>query len=288
LTRYGQNFLIDLNLQRLLVDAAHVEPGDVVLEVGTGTGSVTAELAKLGAKVVTVEVDRRMYDLAARELAGVENVVMLHRDALKNKNRLHPDVMRAVQESLESVPNGRFKVVANLPYNIATPLITNLLAGSPVPATMTVTIQKELADRIVAQPATKDYGSVSVWIQSQCRAEIVRVLPPEAFWPRPKVSSAIVQIVLDEELRERIPELGFFHHFVRTVFFHRRKFLRSVIASGYKGKLELPDADLVLAEMKLDRTTRAEELDVPTMFALSERIRARVAIADETRRRDQN
>jgi 16S rRNA (adenine1518-N6/adenine1519-N6)-dimethyltransferase len=116
----------------------------------------------------------------------------------------------------------------------------------------------------------------------------VRVLPPEAFWPRPKVSSAIVQIVLDEELRERIPELGFFHHFVRTVFFHRRKFLRSVIASGYKGKLELPDADLVLAEMKLDRTTRAEELDVPTMFALSERIRARVAIADETRRRDQN
>jgi 16S rRNA (adenine1518-N6/adenine1519-N6)-dimethyltransferase len=167
-------------------------------------------------------------------------------------------------------------VAANLPYNIATPLLSNLLSEETPPQTMTVTIQKELAERITAAPGTKDYGALSIWIQSQCRAEILRILPPSVFWPRPKVSSAFLQITLDDSLRQRIPNRPFFHDFVRAMFFHRRKFLRSELASVVKGQLGKPEVDAILADRNLDGTLRAEALDVDTMLALCEAVRAAV------------
>lgn len=275
-TRHGQNFLIDLNLLDLLFEAAQIGPQDVVLEVGTGTGSLTAKLARVAAAVVSVELDPQMHQLASEELIRFDNVLLLRRDALKNKNRLNPDLLAAVRERLAEAPDRRFKLAANLPYNIATPIISNLLACDTPPATMTVTIQKELGDRIVARPSTKDYGALSVWVQSQCEAEIVRVMPPSAFWPRPKVHSAIVQIRLRPDWRERIPDLNFFHSFARSMFFHRRKFLRSVILSGYKGQLDKPQVDGLMAELGFSESTRAEQLDVPTMLRLCEAIRPRV------------
>lgn len=277
-TRHGQNFLIDLNLLDLLFETARVEPRDVVLEVGTGTGSLTAKLARTAAAVVSVELDPQMHQLASEELIDFDNVRLMRRDALKNKNHLNPDVLAAVKERLSAVPDARFKLAANLPYNIATPIITNLLACEMPPETMTVTIQKELADRIVARPSTKDYGALSVWVQSQCEAQIVRLMPPTAFWPRPKVTSAIIHIRLRRDWRERIPDLDFFHSFARTMFFHRRKFLRSVILSGYKGRLGKPEVDAIMAELGFDATTRAEQLDVATMLRLCETIRTRLAV----------
>ena len=136
----------------------------------------------------------------------------------KSKHTLDPAMMATVAARLAEKPGRRFKLVANLPYSVATPLIANLLAGSLVPETMTVTIQRELAERIVAQPGTKDYGALSVWVQCQCQVQLVRLMPPEAFWPRPKVTSAIVQIRLDPERREKIADRDFFHAFVRTLF----------------------------------------------------------------------
>ena len=279
-TRHGQNFLIDLNLLDLLFESARIGPGDVVLEVGTGTGSLTAKLARAAAAVVSVELDPQMHQLASEELVQYDNVTLLRRDALKNKNRLNPDVLATVRERLDEAPGRRFKLAANLPYNIATPIISNLLACDLPPATMTVTIQKELGDRIVARPSTKDYGALSVWVQSQCEAEIVRVMPPSAFWPRPKVHSAIVQIHLRPDWRERIPDLEFFHSFARSMFFHRRKFLRSVILSGYKGRLDKPQVDAIMAELGFNETTRAEQLDVPAMLRLCEAIRTELAECD--------
>jgi 16S rRNA (adenine1518-N6/adenine1519-N6)-dimethyltransferase len=276
-TRHGQNFLIDLNLLDLLFESARVEPRDVVLEVGTGTGSLTAKLARAAAAVVSVELDPQMHQLASEELIDFDNVLLMRRDALKNKNRLNPDVLDAVQERLAAVPDARFKLVANLPYNIATPIISNLLACDTPPETMTVTIQKELADRIVARPSTKDYGALSVWVQSQCEAEIVRLMPPTAFWPRPKVTSAIIHVRLRRDWRERIGDLDFFHTFARSMFFHRRKFLRSVILSAYKGRLDKPNVDAIMAELSLNETTRAEQLDVPTMLRLCETTRSRLS-----------
>ena len=110
---------------------------------------------------------------------------------------------------------------------------------------MTATIQKELAERIAARPGSKDYGALSIWMQSQCRVEILRMLPPAVFWPRPKVSSAFVQITLDEALRRRIPDRKFFHDFVRAMFCHRRKFLRSELLSVVKGRLGKPEVDAI-------------------------------------------
>ena len=275
-SRHGQNFLIDLNLVQLLVDSAELDQRDVVLEVGTGTGSLTAMMAERAGWVVTVEIDAALHQLAREETADCENVTLLHVDALKNKNNFRPEVIETVQARLAEVSGGRFKLAANLPYNIATPVISNLLSTPITPVSMTVTIQKELADRIIAQPSTKDYSALSIWVQSQCRAEIVRVMPPSVFWPRPKVTSAIIKIVPDAELRGRIPDLEFFHQHVRAMFFHRRKFLRSVILSAYKGKLDKPAVDAIMADQGLGPTSRAEELNVEKMIELCEAVRARL------------
>ena len=272
-TRHGQNFLIDLNLIRLLVDAANLTTDDVVLEVGTGTGSLTALLAAQAAGVITVEIDSRLHQLASEELFGVGNVIMLLQDALKNKNTLDAGLLATIAQSLQQHPNSRFKLVANLPYNIATPILSNLLECPTPPVSMTATIQKELADRILASPGTKDYGALSIWIQSQCRVQLVCVLPPSVFWPRPKVTSAIVHIDRDDQLRGQIVDLAFFHQFVRSLFFHRRKLLRSVLSAGYKDQLSKANIDALLTDLGLSPDSRAEQLDVPTVIRLSDAIR---------------
>ena len=275
-SRHGQNFLVDINLVELLVRSADIGANDVILEVGTGTGSLTAMMAKQAAAVVTIEIDEHLYQLASQELAEFENVTMLHQDALRNKNNLHPNVIQAVQEQLNQDPARRFKVAANLPYNIATPIISNLLLSEIVPDSMTVTIQKELAERITAKPSTKDYSALSIWVQSLCDTEIIRVMSPSVFWPRPKVESAIIHLVHRAERRQRIANLEFFHTFVRAMFFHRRKFLRSVVISAFKGRLDKPTVDEVLQEMQLGPNARAEELDVQTMLELSDLLRERL------------
>jgi 16S rRNA (adenine1518-N6/adenine1519-N6)-dimethyltransferase len=173
-------------------------------------------------------------------------------------------------------PGRQLKLVANLPYNIATPVIANLLLIDPVPVSMTVTIQKELAYRIVAPPRTKDYSALSVWMQSLCDIEIVRIMAPTVFWPRPKVDSAIIHITPSNEKRSRIPDLVFYHSFVRSMFFHRRKFLRNELISAFKNQLDKPAVDALMESMQLGPTSRAEELDVDTMLALAETCRQKV------------
>ena len=273
-SRHGQNFLIDLNLVELLVASAELDQRDVVLEVGTGTGSLTAMMAERAATVVTVEIDAHLFELASEELLRFDNVTMLRFDALKNKNQFDPRVMEAVGAALSAAPERRFKLVANLPYNVATPVLSNLLLTEHVPVMMVATIQKELADRIVAQPWTKDYGALSVWMQSQCTVEIVRVMPPSVFWPVPKVHSAIVKLVVDSAKRAAIPDLEYFHQFIRAIFFHRRKFLRANVLSALKRHLSKEQVDAILAEMNFRPDTRTEQLDVPTLLALTERVRA--------------
>ncbi len=271
-TDLGQNFMIDLNLQRVLLETARIGPDDVVLEVGTGTGGLTMQMAPLAAAVVSVEVDRDLHQLAGEELAQFSNVTLLHTDVLRTKSRLEPTVLEAVQRQLEESPARRLKLVANLPYSVATPLISNLLALDAPPVSMTVTVQKEVAERIVSPAGVKDYGAFTVWVQSQCRAEIVRVLPPSVFWPRPKVSSAFVQIELDDARRRRIPDRAFFHEFVRSLFCHRRKVLRGELISARK-KLDKSQVDTLLAQLGISPTVRAEQLAIDELLRLCEAVR---------------
>jgi len=198
---------------------------------------------------------------------------MLQQDALKNKNHFAAEVLQAVQQRLAEQPGRQLKLAANLPYRVATPVISNLLHIEPLPVSMTVTIQKELADRITASPRTKQYGALSIWIQSQCEIEVVRVLPPTVFWPRPRVHSAILHIRTIPEKRAQIPDPVFFHRFVRAMFFHRRKFLRSELLSVLKNQLDKPAVDQLMQQQGLDGNARAEELDVQVMLALVEAVR---------------
>lgn len=273
-SKYGQNFLVDLNLVDLIARSAELRPTDVVLEVGTGVGSLTSKLADVGGAVLTIEIDQNLHQLASEELVGRPNVRLLQCDALKNKNTLRPEIMDEIRDAYARIgDDARFLLVANLPYNVATPIISNLLHETPSPDAMVVTIQKELADRMMASPRTKDYSALSVWIQSLCKVSLVRVLAPNVFWPRPKVHSAIIRLDAVAQWRENIPDLKYFHNTVRALFFHRRKFLRSVVISAMKGRLEKHQVDAVLGELGHGESVRAEELSVEEIQTLVEALR---------------
>ena len=273
-SKFGQNFLIDLNLVNMIADSANLTEQDVALEVGTGTGSLTGLIAQKAGRVITVEIDQNLWQLAQEELAGFNNITFLQQDALRNKNNLNPILIDTIRQAMSEIEGAQLKLVANLPYNVATPLISNLLTLDEfVPTSMTVTIQKELAERIVARPGTKDFGALSLWIQAQCNPEIVRIMSPKVFWPRPKVDSAIIHIETDTAKRNRIPDLAYYHRFVRSLFIHRRKLLRGVLVSVFKNELSKHDIDTVLEGINLTGSIRAEQLAVPVIFELCERFR---------------
>lgn len=276
--RHGQNFLIDLNLLDVLIDTANPNENDVILEVGTGMGSLTALLAERSAHVVTVEIDARLHQMAAEELEPFGNITMLLQDALRNKNHLADEVLTEIQTHVNAAPGRHFKLVANLPYNVATPILSNLLTVDPTPVSLTATIQKELADRMVAPAGVKDYSALSVWMQSLCDLHIARILPPQVFWPRPKVHSAIIHIVPNAEKRAAIPDLEFFHTFVRGLFLHRRKFLRSGLIAALQDHLDKPAVDEVLAPFEFPVDVRAEQLTLEGIQQLCEAFRQRMVV----------
>ena len=273
-SKFGQNFLIDLNLVNMIADSASITEQDIVVEVGTGTGSLTGLIAQKARHVITVEIDQNLWQLAQEELSSFGNITFLQQDALRNKNNLSPVLLDTIRSEMAKAEGSRLKLVANLPYNIATPLITNLLTlDDIVPTSMTVTIQKELAERIIARPGTKEFGALSLWIQAQCHPEIVRLMSPKVFWPRPKVDSAIIHIETDFDKRSRIPDLTYYHRFVRKLFIHRRKLLRGVLVSVFKNELTEQQVDNILEGINLTGKVRAEQLAAPVIFELCERFR---------------
>lgn len=282
-SQYGQNFLIDLNLLEMIASTAQLEPTDVVLEVGTGTGSLTALVAPQVAEVVSVEVDPQMHQLASEELIDFENVTLRLHDALAGKHKIDPELLDVLAAKLAVDPQRKLKLVANLPYHVATPLISNLLMGPLVPRSMTVTIQKELGERIAAAPGTRDYSALSVWVQCQAEARVVRIMQPSVFWPRPKVESAIVQIDVDDEKRAAVGDLAYFHHFVRTIFLQRRKFLRSALVNSFKQELTKPEIDALLARLGFHESCRAEELPWQDLLRLSNAVREEIESASRKR-----
>lgn len=271
--RRGQNFLVDLNLLDLLERSAGIRPDDAVLEVGSGTGGLTERLAAAAGRVVTVEIDPRLAQLTRDRLAaaGIDvgdgtasdggRVVLVAGDVLAAKHRLAPAVLEAIAAARAAA--GRFLLVANLPYCVATPVISNLLALPEPFAAATVTVQREMGERLTAPAGSSAYNALSVWVGAQCRGEIVRILPPSAFWPRPKVESAIVHLEVEPERRARIESLPRFHDFARDVFCHRRKLLRGVLlglAGGKRSDDGRERVARVYAALGLPSDVRAEEI----------------------------
>ncbi len=273
-TDLGQNFLIDLNLVDYIVDSGEITAKDVVLEIGAGTGGMTTQLAHQSAAVISVEVDTNMHRLASAAVAGYENVTLLRCDALKNKNCFHPAVLEAIQEQLDVAPGRRLKLVANLPYSIATPVVSNLVVTDLPWVRMVITIQHELGQRMRAKPRTPHYGSLSVWLQSQCHVKQLKKLGPTVFWPRPQVNSAIMRILPDPLAAARIADRRFFQDYVRRLFHQRRKLLRSVLVGMYRKQLTKQEIDDVLASAELGETARAEEMPVEAHVELANRLYA--------------
>jgi 16S rRNA (adenine1518-N6/adenine1519-N6)-dimethyltransferase len=275
--RYGQNFLIDLNIHELIANAADVGPDDVVLEVGPGAGALTALMASRGAAVVAVEIDPGMARLTADATAGMPNVRIVVGDALANKHTMHPEVLDNLRAGLAVDPGRRLKLVANLPYNVATPIVSNLLVHPELcPSLMVVTIQLELAERMRAEPGTDAYGSLSVIVPALADCSIVRVLPPSVFWPRPKVDSAVIAITPDPAKRAAIGDLTWFHEVVRKIFLHRRKNLRRVLYSLWRDRWTKEEVDAMLEGLGLTGLVRAEAMNVEELFSLTTALKARL------------
>ncbi len=273
----GQNFLIDLNLVDYIVEEAHLGPDDVVLEVGAGTGGMTAQLCERAGHVVSVELDTRMIPLAQAAVAGRENVTLLNCDALRNKNHLATEVLDAVGAALDRDEGLKLKLISNLPYAIATPVISNLVASELPWVRMVVTIQLELAQRIVAKPGRKHYSGLSVWMQSQCRVKLLKRLPPAVFWPRPKVNSAIVLIKPEPNWRAKIADRPFLQDFVRRLFHQRRKLMRGVLVGAYRKQLSKPETDALIAQAGLDGSVRAEALAPHELVGLANLFHAAIS-----------
>lgn len=273
----GQNFLIDLNIIDYIVNEAELCHDDVVLEVGAGTGGLTMSLAQGTAAVVSVEYDHNMYGLAKEVLDSLPNVTLINADALKNKNHLNPEVMAVVEQKLSEGPNRRLKLIANLPYNVSTPVISNLVATNLPWERMIVTIQLELAQRMTAKPQSGgNYGALSVWLQSQCQLKLLKKLGPQVFWPQPGVDSGIVSILPNAEHRDRIVDREFFHEFVRGAFAHRRKHLRVSLSKLYRD-LDKSAIDAVLASLSMPADCRAEQLEINAFVELANQFRSSFA-----------
>jgi 16S rRNA (adenine1518-N6/adenine1519-N6)-dimethyltransferase len=216
------------------------------------------------------------------------NVRVLNRDALAGKSTLDPDVLDNLRAGLAAAPGRRPKLVANLPYHIATPLVSNLLVHPELcPARIAITIQLELAGRMIAEPGTEAYGALSVLVQALADASIVRTLPPTVFWPRPKVDSAIVLIVPRPEKRAAIDDLPWFHHVVRQVFLHRRKNLRGVLHSLGRDRWTKPEVDAMLEGIGLTGLVRAEAMNVEEFIGLAAALKERLGEASGSAEMDE-
>lgn len=269
-SKLGQNFLIDLNLLDILIQTADPSQGDLVVEVGCGTGSLTARLADQAGQVLGIEIDPSFVELLHEVIGDRDNVRILHTDVLKNKNEIDLEVLAVLDELRRESGCDRLKLAANLPYAVAVPVIGNLLTSDFEFERMVVTLQWEIAERLLAQPGSHDYGALTVLVQSVAEVSLVRKLPPAVFWPRPQVSSAIMLIRPDAQKRARVGDVRRFRNFLRDLYTHRRKNLRGALAGFPSGRHNKSDVDRKLTELGIDRALRAERLDVEHHLRLCE------------------
>lgn len=261
--RYGQNFLLDENTVRAIVKDSGVGPEDRVLEVGTGCGFLTVHLAAAVGELWTVEVDPRLARVAKPFLDVYENTRLIEGDVLAGKHELAAEVEACLPQS------GSWHLVSNLPYSISGPILAILAARPCSPASMTVLVQKEVAERLAAEPGTRAWGPLSLAIQLAYEPKIVRSVGPGSFWPRPRVDSAVIRLDAradagSREDRARVTLLA------RKLFERRRQSLGRVLGDTLKNR-ELAQA--TLAQMGLDPGIRAETLDLAAWFSLTELVK---------------
>lgn len=268
--RRGQNFLVDLNLMRLLVDLACIQDSDIVLEVGCGTGSLTSALAEKAGKVIAVEIDPALAKIAEGELSEFPNVEIIVSDVLASKNTIDSRVITALESTAREF-RGPILLVANLPYNVASAVMLNLVTGPLFADRMYVTVQKEVADRMTASPGSKSYGILSVLLGAAGDVKIERTLRPNVFWPRPQVGSAMVSFVRSYEKVPRIRDMQMLKDVVSLFMGHRRKMLKACVklASGHLASIR--NWPMIFRDCFIDPQRRPDQLAVDDYVAIANR-----------------
>ena len=258
--KYGQNFLIDENILEKIVSAADVAEDDLVLEIGPGLGALTGLLCERAGKVVCVEIDRKLIPVLEEKLGEYDNLTIINGDIMK----LDIGEALSMRDSYKKV-----KVVANLPYYITTPVIMKLLQEFPGFDSITVMIQKEVADRINAKPSTKEYGSLSLAVQYYSKPETVVSVPPGCFFPQPKVGSVVLKLDIyeDRPVKPENEELMF--KLIRASFNQRRKTMVNSLRNFPGLDLEKDEIERALDAIKKKPTARGEELSLSEFAKLS-------------------
>ncbi|WP_315070396.1 16S rRNA (adenine(1518)-N(6)/adenine(1519)-N(6))-dimethyltransferase RsmA [uncultured Clostridium sp.] len=255
----GQNFLVDDSVLNDIVDGAEVNDEDFIIEIGPGVGTLTAELLKKARKVTSIELDNDLIPILEQELGGYENFELIHKDALKVD----------FNEIIGSENN--VKLVANLPYYVTTPIIVKLLKEGYNFKSLTIMIQKEVAERINADPNCKEYGALSVLVQYYCNTSIIRKVSPTCFIPRPKVESMVIRLDKLDEPRIKAKNVKFMFELVRAGFNMRRKTLWNAAKTLKVNKERLEEA---FEKSGIDPKRRAETLTLEEFASLSDCIYA--------------
>jgi 16S rRNA (adenine1518-N6/adenine1519-N6)-dimethyltransferase len=262
----GQNFLIDTNILRKIVDFAELSEETGAIEIGPGIGALTEQLARRAKKVVAFEIDKRLLPILADTLSPYGNVRIIHQDVLK------ADIHRVIAEEFTDVAD--IMVVANLPYYVTTPIIMKLLTDRLPIRGIVVMLQKEVADRISAKPGTKDYGSLSIAIQYYTEAETVMTVPRTVFIPQPNVDSAVIRLKKRQQPPVDVEDESFFFQVVRASFAQRRKtILNNLVNNLPNGKAMKEQIERVLTETDIDPRRRGETLTMEEFAALSNALR---------------
>lgn len=263
--KFGQNFLVDKNILEKIMDAAQITEKDCVLEIGPGIGTMTQYLAERAGRVIAVEIDKNLIPVLQDTLSSYNNVTILNQDILKT------DINHLVEQYNDGAP---IKVVANLPYYITTPIIMALFENHVALQSITIMVQKEVADRMQAQAGTKDYGALSLAVQYYAKPEIVVKVPAACFMPRPNVDSTVIRLVRYETAPVKAADEAYLFSVIRASFNQRRKTLVNGLANAGNigvGKEEIAN---ILAQMGMAPTVRGETLTLEQFTELSNRLLA--------------
>ena len=259
--KYGQNFLIDTHVLDKIIGAAQIGPDDFVLEIGPGIGTMTQYLAEAAREVVAVEIDTKLIPILQDTLKEYDNVTVLNEDILK------VDIRKIAEEKNGGKP---IKVVANLPYYITTPIIMGLFESEVPLDSITVMVQKEVADRMQVGPGTKDYGALSLAVQYYAEPYIVANVPPNCFIPRPAVGSAVIRLTRYQEKPVKVNDASFMFKIIRASFNQRRKTLQNGLYNSSELRIPKEKTVAALEEMGLTPTIRGEKLSLEEFAQLSD------------------
>lgn len=266
----GQNFLVDANIARKIVEEAGLKPRDIVVEIGPGLGALTQELARRAGLVIALEIDRGLVSALREIVTGIENVRLVEGDALKT------DFDELVREVLGVEDRGRlpgYKIVANLPYCITSPLLLHLLGNNFNIQYLVVMLQAEVAERLVARPGGKDYGALTVFVQYFTEPQIIMRVPRTVFYPRPEVDSAVVRLLVRPQPPGEIEDREFFFRVVRAAFAQRRKTLANALRTLTCAR---EPVEAALSEAGIAPLRRGETLSLEEFVRLSRSLQAKM------------